>query len=80
MKNVNPNLSPVHCDPNIRGLPAKKCLLRITKTGMDFWKTMNKTVMLRESRRPDMRDQDKRFSKGPADFDGGRATPRCGML
>lgn len=41
---------------------------------------MSKTAMLRESRRPDMRDQGKRFGKGPADFGGDRATPRFGML
>lgn len=73
MKNVNLSLPPVHCDPDTRGLLAKKCLLRITKTRMAFWKTMTKTVMLRESRRPDMRDH-------TVDFGGDRATPRFGML
>lgn len=38
-----------------------------------FWKTMTKTAMLRESRRPDMRDH-------TVDFGGDRAMPRFGML
>ena len=45
---------------------------------MVFWKPMKNIVNLRESRRLDMRDQDKRLSGVSAVYDGDRATPRVG--
>lgn len=39
-----------------RSLLEKTVFFRITKTEMAFWKPMNKTMTLRESKRLDMRD------------------------
>ena len=56
----------------------KKVSVKITKTHMTFWKLMKTTVNLRESRRPDMRGQDKRLSGVSAVYSGDRATPGVG--
>ena len=58
----------------------KAFLFIITKTELAFWKLVNKALMLRDSRRPDRIDQNKRFRKVPANLGGDRDTPSFGSL
>ena len=59
-------------------ISTKKVSVKITKSHMTFWKLMKNIVNLRESRRPDMRGQDKRLSGVSAVYREDRATPRVG--
>lgn len=44
-------------------ISTKKVSVKITKSHMTFWKLMKNIVNPRESRRPDMRSQDKRLNE-----------------
>ena len=72
--------SPLLC-PRLTQTPetsTKKVSVKITKSHMTFWKLMKNIVNLRESRRPDMRGQDKRLNGVSAVYGGDRVTPRVG--
>lgn len=76
---LHPFPVPSSLRPRHQNLPQKnKFSVKITKTHTTFWKLMKNTVNLRESRRPDMRGQDKRLNGVSAVYGGDRATPRVG--
>ena len=74
-ENVIASLSPAHWDPDTR-IFHKKSFCENYQDSHDF--LMKTTVNLRESRRPDMRGQDKRLSGVSAVYSGDRATPGVG--